>query len=200
MQSTSKPLVVVADDDPHSLDLAAFHLKRWGYRVACAPDRKHLLECLAAEMPALLLLDLQFGEHDGVEILESLLQQDRNLTVAMLTGHGSIATAVAAIKRGAYEYLTKPPDLDRLQVVVQHAVEKQKLTRKIQDLEKMVNDQSISRPIWGDSPEMRRMAEMIETVAPTDATVLILGESGTGKELVARAIHQQSPHHESTLR
>ena len=193
MPGSVKPLIIVADDDPNILRLMEFHLQKQGCVVRCAIDKATLYEHLAVAAPVLLLLDLRFGDHDGVEVLQELIRRDPTLNVAMLTAHGSIDTAVSAIKLGAFEYLTKPPDLNRLRVAVNHAVEKHRLRQRIEQLEQLVGDQSGSRPLWGESAALRRVQDLIASVAPTDATVLILGESGTGKELVARAIHEHSP-------
>ena len=188
-----KPLVLVADDELPILQMMEHHLKEWGYRFAGAGSKVELLQELSREPPDILLLDLYFGEHNGVEIMQELLGSHPDLTVVMQTGHGTIDTAVSAMKLGAYDYLTKPPDLNRLRTVLGHVVEKQKLSRKIKHLEDLIEAPDSRGPIWGSSPEMTHLRELIATVAPTDVTVLILGESGTGKELVARALHQQSP-------
>src|SRR5207247_464619 len=146
------------------------------------------------ERPQLLLLDLRFGEHDGVELLTQLHADHPEMAVVLMTAHGSIDSAVTAMKRGAFDYLTKPPDLNRLRVILGHLEEKQGLSEQIKRLEQLVGaDDSLAR-LWGESAGMRQVRELIATVGPTDATVLILGESGTGKELVARALHQHSVH------
>jgi len=193
MAAGTQPLVIVADDELPILQMMEHHLKDWGYRFAGAANKMELLRQLAQESPDILLLDLYFGEHNGVEIMQELLAKHPDLTVVMQTGHGTIDTAVSAIKLGAYDYLTKPPDLNRLRMVLSHVVEKQKLSRKIKHLEDLVEGPDSRHPMWGSSPAMTRLRELIATVAPTDVTVLILGESGTGKELVARGLHQQSP-------
>jgi two-component system response regulator HydG len=192
MSGHAQFLVVVADDDPHVLRAMEHHLAGWGCRVATAPDKARLLQLLAREPPGLLLLDLRFGEHDGVELLQELQGTHPNLPVVLLTAHGSIDSAVSAIKLGAYDYLTKPPDLVRLQVIVRHVMEKQQLTQKVRRLEQQLTDRPSAPLVWGNSPAMRHVQELVDNVAPTDVTVLILGENGTGKELVARRIHQQS--------
>ena len=192
MPTNTKPLVVIADDDPVVLKLLERYLFQWNYQTLAAPDKAALLKVLSTERPALVLLDLRFGAHDGVEVLREILQKWPKLIVVMLTAFGSIETAVSAIRHGAYEYLTKPPDFNRLMVTLQHAIEKQRLTERIEELQQQVESNGIGRPIWGESEGMRKVKELIATVAPTEATVLILGESGTGKELVARALHTHS--------
>jgi DNA-binding NtrC family response regulator len=187
-----KPLVLVADDELPILQMMEHHLKDWGYRFTGAANKMELLQQFSRETPDILLLDLYFGEHNGVEVMQELLSGHPDLAVVMQTGHGTIDNAVSAMKLGAYDYLTKPPDLNRLRTVLGHVVEKQKLSRKIKHLENLIEAPESRGPIWGSSPPIAHLRELIATVAPTDVTVLILGESGTGKELVARALHEQS--------
>jgi DNA-binding NtrC family response regulator len=190
----SLPLVLIADDDAHVLRALEHHIGGWGCRVACAARKADLYELLSRALPALLLLDRRFGEYDGIELLQELKQTYPDLTVVLLTAHGSIDSAVTAIKLGAYDYLTKPPDLMRLQVVVHHVLEKHRLSQRIRRLEEQLNRREDDGALlWGESPAMRQVQELIASVAPTDATVLILGENGTGKELVARRVHTLSP-------
>jgi DNA-binding NtrC family response regulator len=192
MARLAKPLVLVADDDPDVLRLMEQHLRAWDCRVVGVADKASLLAELACERPQLLLLDLRFGEHDGVELLPQLHADHPAMDVVLLTAHGSIDSAVTAMKRGAYDYLTKPPDLHRLRVILSHLEEKQVLNEQIKRLEQLVGASESLARLWGESGAIRQVRELIATVGPTDATVLILGESGTGKELVARALHEQS--------
>jgi DNA-binding NtrC family response regulator len=188
----SQPLVVIADDNPSFTAGLEYRLKELGYRVRCAPNRHDLIEQLTREVPALLLLDLFFGEDDGVEVLAEVVRAYPSLAVVLLTAHGSIQTAVQAMKLGAYDYLEKPPDLDRLQTLLHHAVEKVNLQQRIAQLERLVGSGDGLAPILGDSNTIQHVKRLIHSVARTDATVLILGESGVGKELVARALHDCS--------
>jgi DNA-binding NtrC family response regulator len=166
-------------------------LQSWHYQVACATDAEQLLLLISKEQVAVLLLDLQFGKSDGLQVLERVLDLQADLPVVMLTGHGSINTAVMAIKAGAYDYLTKPPDWEGMRVVLSHATEKRSLSDRLHNLEQII-DQASPMRMWGQSAEMLQIQALIDTVAPTDATALIFGESGTGKELVARALHDRS--------
>ncbi len=192
--SAPKPLVLIADDDPAIIKALEFRLKGWGYSVASALDKGQLLRSLQDQRPAVVLLDVRFGEHDGVELLQEVLAAPSSPTVIIMTAFGTIAGAVAAMRLGAQDYLTKPPDLPRLKFLVDDAVE----AREEASLDSgspapptRAETQAAARMI-GESPPVQRLRELIAAVAPTDATVLILGESGTGKEVTARAIHAQS--------
>src|SRR5262249_9229453 len=118
MKRPAKPLVIVADDDPAVLRWMEERLRGWDCRLACVRDKKDLLRQLAAEVPSLLLLALFFGEHDGIELMQQLLREHHDLTVVLLTGHGTIESAVSAIRLGAFDYLSKPLDLNRLRVIL----------------------------------------------------------------------------------
>lgn len=192
MPDTSKPVVIIADDDENVFKVLDCHLNQWGYRTVWAEDKAQLFRTLSGEHPCLLLLDVCFGKYNGVELLGELQANYPDLTIAMLTGRGSINTAVTAIKRGAHDFLTKPMDLPRLQVILEHAAHKQALNQRLRALEELADSQGPGRQIWGDSAAVERVRQTVACIAASDATVLILGESGTGKELVARAIHQQS--------
>jgi DNA-binding NtrC family response regulator len=193
MAARVKPLVLVADDDLPVLRMMEHCLGEWGYRASGLADKARLLEQMAQESPMLLLMDLQFGRHNGIELIRDLLGKHPGLAVVIMTGHGSIDSAVTAIKWGAFDYLTKPLDWNRLQVILTHALEKDRLSRRIQDLEQLIEPRDLSAQIAGVSPAMCQLREFIATVGITPATVLVLGESGTGKELVARAVHAVSP-------
>ncbi len=192
MPTTIKPLILIADDNASILTVLGQAIATWGYRVVGAPDKSELLRQLAAETPAVLLQDLYFGQENGIELLQEVLRLWPGLPVVLLTGHGSIDHAVAAIKHGAYDFLTKPPDLHRLRVTLTHAVEKQALSQRLRSLEQLVEPRGALHRIWGECAAIRELRDLIARVAPTDATALILGESGTGKELVARALHECS--------
>ncbi len=191
----ARPRVLIADDDVSILKALEFRLKGWGYEVSSARDKIELLRSLEAEPPAVILLDVRFGEHDGMELLQDVLRGPSPPTVIIMTAYGTIAGAVAAMRLGAQDYLTKPPDLPRLKFLVDDA-----LAARVQAAESPGPAKSgagVGPPggppvMMGDGPALSRLRELIAAVAPTDATVLILGESGTGKEVTARAIHAQS--------
>lgn len=190
MASKDQRTVVIADDDLDVLRLLGGHIGRWGYRVVGVPNKGELLSVLVRVRPLLLLLDLKFGESDGLELLRQILVGSPDMPIALLTAHGTIATAVAAMQAGAYDFLTKPPDLTRLRVLIAHASEKQALAARVRNLESIAVSPGLR--LLGDSPAMRQTLDLLSSVAPTDATVLLLGESGTGKELAARTVHELS--------
>ncbi len=190
MTKTHHPIILIADDDPQFVRLMEHHLLGWSYRVESALDKSLLLRALDDAPPDLLLLDVRFGEHDGVEILRQLLADHPSLRVVMLTAFGSIDNAIAAIRLGALEYLTKPVDLNRLRNIVQSALDRPAASKTTVPTATGATD--LSRPILGDGAAARGLRDLLARVAPTDASVLITGESGTGKELVARALHELS--------
>ena len=205
MSKPTAPLILIADDDPQFLRLMEHHLHAWSYRVDAATDKGQLLRKLAGAVPDLLLMDVRFGEHDGVEVLRQVLAERPALRVAMLTAFGSIDNAIAAIKLGAVDYLTKPVDMNRLKSVVVSALDRRPsdetprrparsgLAAFLQPVPPPADPPpGPKRPILGTSRAIRNIRGMIDRVAATDATVLVLGESGTGKELVARAVHELS--------
>jgi two-component system, NtrC family, response regulator HydG len=191
MSNANQPLVLIADDDPEVLALLGTHIGRWGYRVMLARGKGELLTTLVRHRPILVLLDLQFGDANGLEVMGQLLSTSPDLPVALLTAYGSIDTAVSAMRSGAYDFLTKPPDLTRLRVLLTHAAEKQALAAKVRKLEALAVSSGLR--LMGESPAIQQTFNLLKSVAPTDATVLILGESGTGKELAARTVHELSP-------
>ncbi|MGE3819630.1 MAG: sigma-54-dependent transcriptional regulator [Isosphaeraceae bacterium] len=194
MAGREKPLVVVADDDVHFLKVMEHHIGRWSYRARGVTEKAALLRELDREPPDLLLMDVRFGEHDGVEVLRQVIAKHPGLKVLMLTAFGSIDGAIAAIKLGALDYLGKPVDLPRLRAALSQVLERAEVSR--QELEAPIKPvrsptDTGTRPIRGESRAVRQLRDRIAAVAPTDATVLILGESGTGKELVARSLHER---------
>jgi DNA-binding NtrC family response regulator len=183
-------LVVIADDDPDVLRWMSNLITNWGCRVAAAETKGELLTLLTREQPQLVLLDLRFGSTDGLELLQQIRAASPDLPVALLTGHGSIDAAVSAIRAGAYDFLTKPPDQTRLRMLIAHAAEKQALAARVRKLESVTLSPALH--LASESQSMQRTVKVLQSVAPTDATVLILGESGTGKELAARMVHELS--------
>ena len=144
----------------------------------------------------ILLSDIKMPRMDGTELLEKVLAQGIDCPVIMISGHGTIETAVECIKKGAYDFIAKPLDLNRLMITLRNALDKSTLIQETKILKKKV---SKTIDMVGDSPAIRKVKDMIERVAPTDARVLVTGPNGTGKELVARWIHAKSNRNEAPL-
>jgi two-component system nitrogen regulation response regulator NtrX len=161
-----------------------------GHEVRAAEDGLAGIEVATDFRPDVIFLDVKMPGLDGLDVLERLRENDPSILVIMISGHGTIDTAVEATRKGAYDFLQKPLDTDRLLVTLRRALELRGLTQSMADLRSQVESRY---EIVGTSYAIRQVLERIERVAPTDARVLITGENGTGKELVARAIHRLSP-------
>jgi DNA-binding NtrC family response regulator len=185
--------ILVADDEVGSREGLKTLLSRWGYEVQDAADGKEALQKAVTFRPDVVITDLVMPEYDGLELLKALQQELAFSTVIVLTGHGSIETAVSAMKEGAYDYLTKPVDTSRLRVMIEKAIEKGAALREVTLLRRRLKNVWGMGRLVGKSPAMQEVYRLIELVAPTTAGVLILGESGTGKELVAESCHALSP-------
>lgn len=159
------------------------------YEVTEAENGKAGLNALKKKNFDLVLCDIKMPKMDGIEVLQEANSLGLNVPFIMLTGHGNIETAVGAMKLGAYDFIPKPPDLNRLLTAVRHGIENKTLRKENSKLKKKVAQKY---SIVGESAEVQRMKAMISKVAPTDARVLITGENGTGKELVAHQLHQLS--------
>src|SRR5262249_39070559 len=179
------------DDTPANRRLLAAVFKTEGFEVTLAEDGRQALAAALAAPPHVAVLDVNMPNMDGLETLEKLKAQLPIVPVIMLTAHGDIPTAVEAIRRGAYDFLTRPINNDKLVVTVRRAIERQELMGEVQTLRQRLTDSSLAR-LMGPSAHVRRVIQQVEQVATSLLTVLIQGETGTGKELVARAIHQSS--------
>jgi len=157
--------------------------------VALAENGPEGLELFAKQKFDLILCDIKMPEMDGIEVLQKIMEKSNDTPVIMISGHGNIDTAVDAIKKGAYDFIEKPLDLNRLLVTIRNAVEKKDLVTETKVLRRKV---SKTFDMIGESSAITAVKEMIEKVAPTDARVLITGGNGTGKELVARWLHEKS--------
>ncbi len=187
--------VLVVDDDPDIVLMLTDRLESLGYATLSAGDGQRALELLESEEPGLVLLDLEMPRMTGLEVLEHLAPQEQadpssRPPVIVMTAHGTIERAVEAMKRGAFDFLTKPLDVDQLTLVMQKALEREALKRHVTVLREEV--ESRYGTIVADTPAMASLIELIKRAADSDATVLLLGESGTGKELFARSVHQWS--------
>ena len=159
------------------------------YKISEATDGKEGLNLIKKEKFDLVLCDIKMSKMDGIEVLQAANAKNISAPFIMLTGHGNVETAVEAMKLGAYDFISKPPDLNRLLTAVRHALENKSLRSENKKLKRKVAQ---SYEIIGESPAIKKITEMIAKVAATDARVLITGENGTGKELVAQQLHHQS--------
>ena len=184
---------MIVDDELSVRDSLAKWFHEEGYDVGTAESASEALTRLAEHSWDAALLDIKMRGTDGIELLGRIREIDPNLVVIMMTGYASVETAVAALKSGAYDYVTKPLDPDEIAHLVKKAISHKRAEQENLRLRETVAEVARPEEIVGQSAAMNRVFEAIETVGPTDATVLITGESGTGKELVARAVHHASP-------
>ncbi|HYS16301.1 MAG TPA: sigma-54 dependent transcriptional regulator [Candidatus Binatia bacterium] len=185
--------ILVVDDEPASRKGLQELLTVWGYDVSSAGDGQEALERAAGRAPDLVIADLVMPGIDGLELLTRLKRDFPTTAVVFLTGQGSIESAVQAIKDGAYDYLTKPVDPTRLQILLDRALERSETVREVQLLRRQLRQRGAFGRLLGSSRGMMEVMRQVEVSAPTDATLFIAGESGTGKELVARTVHELSP-------
>ena len=190
------PNILIVDDEAGIRDSLAGVLTDEGYSASSAESGEACLERLRKGAFDVVLLDIWLPGIDGLETLERIRQLDNPPEVIMISGHGTIETAVRATKLGAYDFLEKPLSLDKTLILVKNAVESKKLERENVDLKKQLHARST---IVGDSIPMKALRQQIGLMAPTNGRVLIYGESGSGKELVAHAIHAQSLRKEQTF-
>ncbi|MBI2156448.1 MAG: sigma-54-dependent Fis family transcriptional regulator [Candidatus Rokubacteria bacterium] len=188
----ARPVILVVDDDPGVRESFRLMLED-DYEVLDAGDGAAALEILRVTQVDLVLLDIRLPEADGIEVLERIKALDEGVEVVLATAVKTVRTAVAAMKLGAFDYLTKPFEEDELLAVVRRALEKRSLEREVAFLRGELARTHDVEEIVGRHPAMQKLQRVIAQVASTSATVLITGESGTGKELVARAIHRQGP-------
>jgi DNA-binding NtrC family response regulator len=185
--------ILVADDQEASRTGLRALLAKWGYEVDEASNGVEALDKAVSWLPAVVIADLVMPELDGLELLKQLQQELPFASVIILTGHGSIETAVDAVKHGAYDYLTKPVDAGRLRMLIEKSLEKAEALREVSVLRQRVKAVWGHGRLVGTSKAMQDVYRLIDLAAPTSAPVLVLGESGTGKELAARTIHELSP-------
>jgi two-component system, NtrC family, nitrogen regulation response regulator NtrX len=184
--------ILIVDDEADIRTLIRGILEDEGYSVREAAHSRDVKTQLESHVPDLIILDiwLKNSEHDGLQILEHIKQEHKHLPVIMISGHGTIETAVSAIHRGAYDFIEKPFKTDRLLLMLERALESSKLKRE----NEMLRTQSLAQAeLIGESTPIQNLRTMMERVAATNSRILITGEAGTGKEVVARAIHAASP-------
>ncbi|MGE0231659.1 MAG: sigma-54-dependent transcriptional regulator [Flavobacteriaceae bacterium] len=183
--------ILIVDDEADIRELVAGILEDEGYKTRTAANADEALSQVESRRPTLVFLDiwLQGSRLDGLELLDQLRERHPELPVVMISGHGTIETAVSAIKRGAYDYIEKPFKVDRLVLIAQRALEASRLRREVRDLRQRTGDPD---RIVGKSAVMNQLRHAIERIAPTNSRVLVVGPSGAGKELVARTLHSLS--------
>jgi len=184
-----KNRILLVEDDDSLRVTQAMYLEREGFEVVAVSSGGEALRRIAADQYQAVVTDLRLDEVDGLKVLAAVKEKSPETEVILLTGFGSVDTAVEAMKAGAYDYLTKPVDPDDLVITLKKAVERLQLRRQVAFLQKEVAQQAGIGQIVAVSPEMQQLMTLIQQVAQNDATVLIEGESGTGKELMARYIH-----------
>ena len=186
-----QPTVLIVDDEKHTRD-GLRRLLENDYDVYVAADIAGAMDVLEREQVDVLLTDLRLGSEDGMTLIDRALKMSRPPICIMMTAYGSVDVAVEAMKRGAYDFVTKPLNLDKVELLIARAVQSRKLEQENRALREQVDERYGLENIWGDSPALHEVLETIKQVAPSSANVLIEGESGTGKELAAHAIHNLS--------
>ena len=185
-----QPLILIVDDDSPHRSMLRTVLRGWGYAVEEAEDGAAAVEQVKARAFDAVLTDVRMARLDGIAALREIREWNPSIPVLIMTAWSSVQNAVDALRLGAYDYLTKPLELDELKLALERALDHTRLARESQEPGRAQSE--ASSLLLGRSEAMRELVEMVETVAPTEATVLVSGESGTGKELVARAIQAAS--------
>jgi len=188
---TRLDILITDDDRAHRVMLKKL-LNGWGYNVTEADDGLVAVEKVRKSSFDLILMDIRMTNVSGIEALEQIKQINADIPVIIMTAYASVETAVQTLKKGAYDYLTKPLDFDELQVSIARATEHSRLKKENEYLKEKLGEKFYRRNMIGQSPSMIKLLEVVEQVAATQATVLITGESGTGKEVIANAIHFNS--------
>ena len=186
------PKILIIDDDTSLRRVLEYNLQEEGYEVCAAADGEEGLLLFAEQQPELVITDLKMPGISGFQVLDAVKKRSPQVPVMVLTAFGAVATAVEAMKLGAYDYITKPFNRDELRLTVRKALEMRGLTEENRRLREELTDRADFRNIIGISRAMEQVFAVVRKVADTEATVLITGESGTGKELVAKAIHSLS--------
>ncbi len=184
-----KPLILITDDEKSIRNILRDILEFENYGVEEAENGEEALSAVANKPIDLVICDIKMKGMDGIEVLEKIKSSKPEVPVIMISGHGTIKIAVDAAKKGAFDFLEKPPDLNRLLITVRNALDSSKLKRENRQIRTELHG---VKEIIGDSPEIERIKKTIEKIAPSNSRVLITGENGTGKELVARSIHTLS--------
>src|SRR5690554_5595753 len=179
------PCILLVDDERPNRRVLREIFEFEKFKVEEAEDGEVALDLIIKNDYDVILLDIKMPKKDGMEVLDGMREAGKDTPVVVLSGHGTIETAVEAVKKGAYDYVPKPPDLNRILITVRNAMEKSSLVTETKTLRKKISS-SKTKEMIGESSSMMRVKEMIDKVAPTEARVLITGANGSGKELVAR--------------
>ena len=189
----ANPSILIVDDEQAVRDSLSKWFKEDGYTVGAAGGAAEALQKVQNQKWDILLLDIQMPGMDGMELQQRVKEIDSGATIIFITAHGSVDTAVKALKEGAFDYVSKPVDPEYLTHLVTNAMKARSLAKENLKLKEQISEFCRADEIVGDSSQIQKVYDLIQTVAKTDTTVMIRGESGTGKELIARAIHSNSP-------
>jgi len=192
-------VIVIADDETLQREILTTILADEGYETYAAASGEEALKLARAYEPDIVLTDLKMGKMDGIELLEKLKALKQPPTVILMTAFGTVDSAVEAMKKGAFDYLTKPLDKEVVILAIRRALERKELLKHNLELRKALNDMFSIQGIIGHSKAIKDIIHIVRKVADSPATVLILGESGTGKELIAKAIHYNSGRREKAF-
>jgi two-component system response regulator HydG len=190
---TPKKTILIVDDDSAHRTMLQTLIGGWGYDIVEADDGSTAIEAVKQGPFDMVLMDVRMLKVSGIEALEEIKTFNPAIPVTIMTAYSSVETAIEALKKGAYDYLTKPLDFDKLRITLERAMEHSRLKEENRILKESLGQYFDSRNIVGRSPAMVNLLETVAHVAPSEATVMITGESGTGKELIAGAIHFNSP-------
>ncbi len=191
-----KPVILLVDDESTIRMFLEKTLSDEGYETFTAADGEEALRLVNEELPDLVLLDLKLPDINGLEILEKIKKEYPEICIVMLTAFGDIETAVSAMKKGAFDFVSKPVNLEQLLFVVEKGLESQRLNRELIDLRRRLEVDFDENYVPGETESMKKIYEIVRTVSASETTtVLIQGESGTGKEMIASMIHRLSPRH-----
>jgi two-component system response regulator PilR (NtrC family) len=190
--SEERAKILVVDDDPSLRNMMSIVLKKEGYDITTVDSAQSALNILKKEDVGLLISDIKMPEISGIELLRKVKSIQPDMPVLMITAYSSTNDAVEAMKLGAEDYISKPFNLDELKIIIHKALYKKSIERENVELKAQLTEREQFENIIGKTPSMRKIFDLIDTVAKTDSTILISGKSGTGKELIAKAIHNKS--------
>ena len=188
-----KSKILIAEDEKTQRDLLEGFLKKEGFSVEAVANGREALQKIEKDYFDVVLVDYKMPELDGLHTLREIRKLYPDLPVVMMTAYGTVETAVASMKEGALDYLTKPIDLDELLIILQKVIERSNLIQENKVLKAKLQERYTYPNIVYGSPKMEEVMGLVARVAPSQATILIRGDSGTGKELIANAIHYASP-------